>query len=134
MRPLASIALERVFSHGFDIRAQLPLRLGAQSLPEPDVAVVRGAPRDYLKAHPRTAELVVEVADSSLDIDRGRKLRLYAREGISEYWIINLVDDCVETHRQPNNENYRERRIVRRGEAIAAGPVGMTIAVSDLLP
>ena len=131
---LASIALDRIFATGFDIRAQLPLRLGLQSLPEPDVAVVRGSPRDYLDGHPRTAELVVEVADSSLVIDRGRKLRLYAREGIPDYWIVNLVDDCVEVRRRPAGEDYVETRICRRGDTIPTGPNAAPVAVNDLLP
>ncbi|MSU49438.1 MAG: Uma2 family endonuclease [Opitutus sp.] len=131
---LVSIALGRVFADGFDVRAQLPLRLGEKSLPEPDIAVVLGSPRDYLAGHPRTAELVVEVADSSLEIDRGRKLRLYAREGIPEYWIVNLTADCVEVRRRPVDEDYAEVKICRRGDSIPAGPEGRSVAVTDLLP
>ncbi len=131
---LVTIALGKVFADGYDVRPQLPLRLGGESLPEPDVAVVPGTPRDYLEGHPREAELVVEVADSSLVIDRGRKLRLYAREGVPEYWIVNLVDDCVEVHRQPAGEGYADTRIYRRGESILVGPRASLIAVRDLLP
>jgi Uma2 family endonuclease len=131
---LVTIALEKVFAEGYDVRPQLPLRLGAESLPEPDVVVVRGAPRDYLVGHPRAAELVVEVADSSLSLDRGRKLRLYAREGVPEYWIVNLVDDGVEVHRGPAGEGYSETRTFRRGESIAVGPRAQPLAVADLLP
>ncbi len=131
---LVDDAIRRVFGSGFVFRIQLPLRLGPQSLPEPDIAVVRGSPRDYLAGHPLTAELVVEIADSSLVIDRGRKLRLYAREGIQEYWIVNLADDCVEVCRQPVGEDYTETRAYRRGESIATGPRALPVAVSDLLP
>lgn len=127
-------ALRIAFGPGFVFRTQLPLRLGLQSLPEPDVAVVRGSPRDYLEGHPRTAELVVEVSDSSLVIDRGRKLRLYAREGIPEYWIVNLAEDCVEVHRRAVGEVYGEVKNFRRGESIATGPLGRDVAVTDLLP
>ena len=131
---LASIASDRVFGDGYYIRQQVPLHLGSRSMPEPDVAVVRGRVRDFARAHPTSAELVVEVADSSLAIDRGRKLRLYAREGILEYWIVNLTEDCVEVCRQPVGENYADVRTYRRGENIATGPGSQPVAVADLLP
>jgi Uma2 family endonuclease len=131
---LTVCALGDVFGEGYVIRPQLPLRLGAASVPEPDVAVVGGAIRDYVHAHPSAAALVVEIADSSLAIDRGRKLRLYAREGVPEYWIVNLVDDCVEVYRQPAGEAYAEIRTCRRGETIAVGPRAHVVTVNDMLP
>src|SRR4051812_33206342 len=76
---------------GFEVRGQLPLDLGDDSAPEPDLAVVYGSIRDFRDHHPTTAVLVVEVADSSLLHDRKRKIPLYARAGIQEYWILNLV-------------------------------------------
>src|SRR5436305_8390215 len=62
--------------------------------PEPDVAIVRGKERDYLRAHPRPRDvgLVVEVADATLDSDRLVKGAHYARVGIPIYWTVNLVD------------------------------------------
>ena len=78
--------------------------------------------------------MLVEIADSSLAFDRGRKLRLYARERIPEYWIVNLADDCVETFRSPEGEAYRESRVFRRGDKIPAGPTASLVAVDDLLP
>ena len=131
---LTADALRGVFNEAFFPRQRMPLRLGAASVPEPDLAVVRGGPRDYVHSHPRTAELVIEVADSSLVIDRGRKLRLYAREGIPEYWIVNLVDDCVEVRRRPAGEDYAETRVCRRGDTIPTGPHAAPVAVNDLLP
>lgn len=128
-------ALRAVFSAGFHVRPQLPLALGADSMPEPDVAVVVGEPDDYRKAHPTTAVLVVEVSDASELHDRNRKASLYARSGIPELWLVNLVRDHLEVHRDPADGAYRSRQVLHRGERIAplARP-DVAIAVEDLLP
>ncbi len=73
------------------------------SEPEPDVLVV--PPGDYLDAPPSRAWLVVEVADTSLTRDRA-KARLYARAGVPEYWIVNLVEGVIEVHEGPGAEGY----------------------------
>ena len=84
----------------FWVRMQMPLDLGLDSEPQPGVAVVKGAKATFI-AHPTTALLVVEISDTTLGIDRGRKMSLYARGGIEDYWIVNLVDRCLEVHRRP---------------------------------
>jgi len=76
---LATEALRTAFGAAWMVRVRLPLALDDESEPEPDVAVVRGAPRDYLREHSSTAVLVVEVAHASLRADRTLKARLYAR-------------------------------------------------------
>jgi Uma2 family endonuclease len=88
--------LREAFSPGFSVRCQMPLDLGAASMPEPDLAVVRGTARDFYAAHPTGAALVVEVADTSQHHDRRRKGRDYAEAGIEDYWIVNLARDVVE--------------------------------------
>src|SRR3989442_8873953 len=86
------------------VRCQCSIVLGRYSAPEPDVAVVAGRERDYMTAHPRSALLLVEVADTSLAQDRLTKGALYAAAGIPEYWIVNLRADCVEVLRDPQPE------------------------------
>ena len=81
---LAEDALRVSFGPGFDVRAQLPLSCDAHSLPEPDLAVVSGQPRDFRDSHPITAVLIVEIADTTLEYDRQRKGRIYARAGIRD--------------------------------------------------
>lgn len=119
------------------IREEKPLVLRPYSAPEPDVCVVRGTIPDYDHAHPDTALLVVEVADSSLVQDRLTKSRIYAAAGIPEYWILNLRDDCVEVHRAPDPDRrlYTDRHVARRGErlTLVAFP-DAAVAVDDLLP
>src|SRR3972149_2531438 len=80
------------------------IALDAESEPEPDVAVVPGTARDYRAGHPTHAVLVVEVAESSLRRDREDKGSLYARAGIADYWIVNLVDRVLEVVREPGPE------------------------------
>lgn len=103
------------------VRVQMPLVLGRHSVPEPDVAVVPGRESNYDRAHPTTALLIVEVADSSLAQDRITKTRIYAAAGILEVWILNLRDDCVEVFRDPDpaTTSYRTTRSVPRGERLA---------------
>jgi Uma2 family endonuclease len=94
-------ALERAFGPSWNVRTQGPMGLDEESEPEPDVAVVPGKPEDYGSSHPSRAELVVEVSESSLAFDRGHKGSVYARAGIVDYWIVNLVDRVVEVYREP---------------------------------
>ncbi|WP_058557024.1 Uma2 family endonuclease [Thiohalocapsa sp. ML1] len=117
------------------LRTQKPLAIDATSEPEPDVAVVPGSPRDYVHHHPTTALHIVEVADSSLDYDRSRKARVYARNGVPDYWIINLRDLVLEVYRQPNADGYRSRDTLLAGDM--ASPLAArdcAVAVASLLP
>lgn len=94
-------ALEHAFGRGYHARDQLPVALDDLSEPEPDVAIVRGSDRAYRDAHPTTPALVLEVSEGSLVRDRLMKGGLYARAGIREYWIVNLVDEVLEVYRAP---------------------------------
>jgi Uma2 family endonuclease len=138
---LAAGALRTAFGAGWSVRVQLPLALDAESEPEPDVAVVRGSPRDYPREHPSNPVLVVEVAHDSLRADRILKARLYARAGIRDYWIVNLVEHVLEVHRSPTRPKpgrpaaYADVRRVPAQEMITplAAPAAR-IVVADLLP
>jgi Uma2 family endonuclease len=132
---LAGDALRVAFGCGFHVRTQLPLAFDPASEPEPDVAVVPGVPRDYREAHPTNALLVVEIADATLVHDRQRKGSLYARAGIREYWIVNLVDRCVEVYRDPLQARYGSSRRCLPGDHITplAAPESK-ISVADILP
>ena len=134
--------LETAFGPGWHARSHAPWALDDRSEPEPDVAIVHGTPRDYVRAHPATPVLVVEVADSSLRLDRRLKAGLYARARLADYWLVNLVDEVVEVHRdpQPSSEAfhgwaYRSVVVLRASATIAplAAP-GRGVPVADLLP
>ena len=93
---------------------QNPLRLDAYNEPEPDLMLLRPRADDYETSHPSAADvfLLVEVSDSSLTYDRGRKLALYAKFGVAEVWIVDLAGAAVEIYRQPKEGAYSltERR------------------------
>ena len=121
---------------------QAPLSLDDDSEPEPDLAVVSGRREDYLEVHPTRPVLLIEVAESSLDFDREQKGSLYARAGIADYWIVNLVDHVLEVHRHPVPEpaaahGWRYASATRLGPTTVATPLAFPerpLAVSDLLP
>lgn len=133
-------ALRGAFRAGWHIRIGAPIVLGDFSEPEPDVSVVRGGYRDYRDAHPTGAALVVEVAQTSLRLDRRIKARIYAAGGIPEYWIVNIVAGVLEAHREPvaatpRRWEYRSVTTLARDARVTpiAAP-GAAIAVADLLP
>lgn len=139
---LVAAALRAAFGPGWVIEAQLPVALDEESEPEPDIAVVRGQPRDYIASHPTRPDLVVEVALGSLALDRREKASLYARAGVADYWIVNLVDNVVEVYREPVPDpdgaygwRYASMATLRRGNSVT--PLALpdsAIPVSDLLP
>lgn len=134
---LAEGVIQEVFRAGYVVRIQKPLTLGEDSEPEPDIAVVRGKARDYLKAHPTTAELVVEVADSSLQFDRGKKAASYARAGTPEYWILNVPDRMLEVYRDPDPGAEKYRSMAQYDESDTVSPLAAPdarVAVRDLVP
>ena len=119
------------------ISAQLPIGLGKRSMPEPDFCVLHWDPRFYADRQTTPADVyaIVEVSDSRLAFDRGKKLGVYARAGIPDYWIVNIPDDVIEVYRGPHDLGYAPARTVRRGERIAllAFPDDL-IAAEELLP
>lgn len=132
---LAHVQLLPLFSADFYLRIQMPLALGVDSEPEPDIAVVPDSPRSHGSSHPTSAVLVVEVAESSLLHDRKRKASLYARAGIPDYWLVNLVDWHLEVYRDPQDGEYRSHTILRPGDSVS--PLvrpDLRISVADLLP
>jgi Uma2 family endonuclease len=73
---------------------------------------------DYDAEHPKRAHLIIEVAESSLGKDRGLKRKIYAHAAVPEYWIVNLVERCVEVYLEPENGRYRRSTCYARAESI----------------
>jgi Uma2 family endonuclease len=102
------------------VRAQSPIHLGDRSEPQPDLSIIK--PRDdyYAAAHPgpESILLLIEVSDASLLYDRTTKLALYARSGIAEVWLVDLVTNVVEVHSTPAAGSYRHTTSHERGSTV----------------
>lgn len=112
MRILVVALLDRA-----TVRVQNPVAALEDSEPQPDVSVV--ALGDYDSGHPEKADLVIEVADSSLSRDRGVKLGIYAENGVPEYWIVNLRERRVEVHTEPSRDGYAGVRHFGAGDVVS---------------
>lgn len=139
---LAADALRSLSLPGWCVRSQEPITTN-DSEPEPDVALARGAVRDYVNRHPSPGNiaLVVEVADATLEQDRRTKLRAYASARLPVYWIVNLVNRHVEIYTRPSGPvkepSYADHQDVSEGDSIAVTIDGREVGrieVSSILP
>ncbi len=136
VRRLTTVFMQR-FAGRAAVSAHNPITLDEISEPQPDIMLNELPEERYAKAHPTPddAILVVEVSMSSLKFDLGRKLRAYARRGVREYWIVDLVHERVEVYRGPAGEAYRVHLSAGRGESVA--PLAFpneALVVDEFLP
>ena len=137
-------ALLAVFGSGHHVAEQIPVDLGDITSPQPDIIVVKGGVDDYIDTHPAAGDLalVVEVSDSTLSYDRGRKAAVYARAGIPDYWIVNLAERTLEVRREPGprpgspgGHGYGSPLVLRPGETVTAlAAPAQVIQVETLFP
>lgn len=127
--------LRRVLSGIALVRAQNPVIMNDFSEPEPDIAIVKRKENYYADKHPTAEEviLIIEVADSSLEIDRQSKLPIYADGQIPEYWIINVEKREVEVYQSPFKGQYRSRDIYFPEDEIAISGLDISVPVKALL-
>ena len=138
---LADYCFKAIFARGYWVRVQMPMVLGINTDPLPDLAVVAGDPRTVV-ANPETARLVLEVSDSTLSYDRGEKASLYAAAGIADYWVVDVVNRQVLVHRDPKlnatakyGSSYSSVTALSPGQSIAplAAPQ-RAVDAGELLP
>jgi Uma2 family endonuclease len=116
--------------NGLLVFQEWPLRL-SESMPEPDVMLVRGEPKDFDTKHPTTAMLVVEVAVSAVALDR-ENASLYAEAGVEEYWIVLGQERQIEVYRQPEQGIYQQKRLYSVGEMLACESApGLQVTLAD---
>lgn len=137
VRTLTNLLVKQI-GHAAIIDVQNPIRLDDNSMPLPDIAALRL--RNYSSALPTPADvfLLIEVADSSRDYDRGTKFPRYAAAGIAEAWLVDLVAGIVERHSEPRDGLYRQITLARTGDTLASTilteltiPVGSVLGMSD---
>jgi Uma2 family endonuclease len=120
-----------------DVQSQDPITLPNNSEPEPDIVIAKLRSDDYANSHPSPTDiiLVIEVADSSIKFDRETKAPLYAAAGISEYWIVNLIDDRLEIYRQPEGDIYTSIEIITPPRSISLSQFSdITLNIGDFFP
>lgn len=118
------------------INAQNPIQLGNLSEPEPDFMLLRPHIDFYTTAHPKAEDvlLLVEVADSSLYYDQNEKQRLYAHHNITEYWLLNLNETCLEVYLQPHNDSYQQKMTLGKADSITLSQLQqITISLNKIL-
>ena len=135
-------ALREIFSRGYVIRNQMALDLDLHTDPVPDLAVVVGETRDYSNRQATTAELVVEISDSTLDYDTTTKAELYAAGRIAEYWVVDVANRQLHVYRKPiakpagrGANAYRSRQTFGPDDTVS--PLAMptaSVKVAELLP
>jgi Uma2 family endonuclease len=131
--------LRGVFHPGWLVRGQMPLNVGQKTDPLPDVAVVRGDTRTFLKAHPTSASLVVEISDTTLRFDLTEKAALYANGGITDYWVLDVDNRRLIVHRDPvvASDGVRYATVTTLSPTDSVSPLaapGTSIPVANLLP
>lgn len=129
--------LEKRIGNRAWISIQDPVKLNERSEPEPDVAVVKIDPLDYADHHPTPSEvyLIIEVADSSLKLDCETKGKAYAKAGISDYWVLDVVNRQLHVFRQPAEDGYESEEILSEEQTISPLEFpDLQIGVFEMLP
>lgn len=116
----------------FWVRQEAPITL-SRSEPEPDISVISGRRSEFFTSKPKSAQFVIEVAVSSLTIDRA-KARDYAAAGIPEFWIVRPESDCTEVFREPDAEGYQSITTIAGAETIVSTALpGFEFNLADAL-
>ena len=116
------------------VRSQNPIRLYKRSLPQPDLVVAKHYPHEYNERHPEPEDihLIIEVAQSSIYHDTGRKLKSYARAGIREYWVLDLNKYNIRIYRQPEGEEYLFNEIIDENGVAKCETLDFQLTVEDV--
>lgn len=124
--------LRAVLPAGYLLRSEQPITT-IDSEPEPDVYIARGERADFVRGHPRSADLVVEVCVTSHDYDRS-KLRAYAKSAVKEVWLVLGPEREVEIYRNPSGEVYNFREVRKNGALVCAALPNVSVQIEGLFP
>ncbi|MDJ0687836.1 MAG: Uma2 family endonuclease [Xenococcaceae cyanobacterium MO_188.B32] len=103
---------------------------------EPDIAIIRTPIANYTNHHPYPQDIywLIEIANSSLEKDLKEKKRIYARNQIAEYWIIDLQNNQLRVFTNPQNSEYKESKKLTNGLINPLAFPNIAIEVNRLLP
>lgn len=137
-----SKALDAIFTTGWVVRVQLPMRVDEHNDPFPDLLAVAGGPDDFWTVHPVTASLIVEISDTTLKVDITEKAERYATAKVADYWVLDLTARRLLVLRDPQplpvglgSIAYRTHLTLSATDRVTplAAP-NASILVADLLP
>jgi len=117
------------------VRTQSSVQLSDDTMPQPDIALLKFREDGYIDKHPDASDilLVIEVADSSVDYDFGRKLKLYARYGVREVWVLNVQTGTLHFFRSRTEVGYREEGTTQRPGVLPVPTLGLSVDLTGLV-
>lgn len=125
--------IEKNLPTGVILRQESPLSIfELNSEPEPDLAIIKGSEDDYTESHPNTALLVIEISNSSLNLDR-KKINSYAKAGIPVYWIIDLVNNQIEVYSNLSQGEYLDKNVFSKQDNVDLPVTGGQVRLEQLL-
>jgi Uma2 family endonuclease len=127
--------LHRNLNDSWLVLCQSNIRLGKSSLPQPDIAVVRFLRESFHGRLPSHSDacLLIEVADTTTDIDLGKKLELYAQAGIPEYWVFNLPANTLECFSLPQAGTYQSHLRLTATDTAHSTSLGISLPLAEFL-
>jgi Uma2 family endonuclease len=130
---LLASALIRSLGDTAHVRIQGPVRLDAGSEPQPDIALLKPRADSYKTGHPTAADvlLAIEVSESTREYDLDSKARLYARYGVAEYWVLDLIDNQLHRFRRPIRGSYADHEALDGGAALFE-PLNVAVDLDEL--
>ncbi|HRG45906.1 MAG TPA: Uma2 family endonuclease [Leptospiraceae bacterium] len=119
---------------GYFLRQESPLTIESlHSEPEPDLAILKGKQKEFISEHPTTALWVIEVSNTTVDLDRAKK-KIYATANVPVYWIINLATKEIEIYTNPKTGEYKEEKTYSASDLLPMPqPLTISIRLSDFL-
>lgn len=113
-----------------------PITLPSNGEPQPDIAIVLPPESRYDDRHPAPDDIcwLIEVSNSTLAFDLEEKARLYARDGIAEYWVVDVPNHQLWIHRQPEASSYREVLSLASGQVVPLAFPDLEVRIEQLLP
>lgn len=109
--------IRKFIPSGYFLQNENSLQIQDSEL-EPDISVIEGNLKDFKHKKPKTAKLVVEIALSSLVYDRNKALD-YCIASVDEYWIVDVVQECVEVHKEPGSDGYKTVNVYKKTDTLS---------------